>query len=141
MHIYINKDYAMNDEQKTLKYLEEVEAKAEEILMDRQEIVALDKRRNDDRMGERALRNQKFDKTWMAVGPLLIKMSTNSAQELLAKDQRECDVEINKIRSDLRVKVNQLRDLEHTQSVPGLMLNPMSREEMLAVNQVLGKSL
>lgn len=75
----------MDNEQKTLRYLEEVEAKAEEILMDKQEVIALDKRRNDDRMGERALRNQKYDKTWMAVGPLLIKMTSNSAQELLVK--------------------------------------------------------
>ncbi|XP_012265880.1 p53 and DNA damage-regulated protein 1 [Athalia rosae] len=131
----------MNDEQKTLKYLEEVEAKAEEILRDRQEVIMLDKRRNDDRMGERALQKQKSDKTWMAVGPLLIKMKTKSAQELLVKDQRECDIEINKIRSELKAKVNELRDLEHIQPVPGLMLNPMSRVEMSAINQVLGKSL
>lgn len=75
----------MNDEKKTLKYLEEVEAKAEEILMDKQEIVALDKRRNDDRMGERGLSDNKSDKTWIAVGSLLIKMPNESAKELIVK--------------------------------------------------------
>ena len=46
---------------------------------------------------------------------------------------------MNKLRSDLKVKVNKLRDLEHTSPVPGLMLNPMSREEMNAVGQTLGR--
>lgn len=56
-------------------------------------------------------------------------------------DQKQCDIEINKIRSDLKVKVNELRDLEHTPPVPGLMLNPMSRTEMSAMDQVIGKSI
>lgn len=48
-------------------------------------------------------------------------------------------MEINKIRSDLKIKVNELRDLEHTPPVPGLMLTPMSSSEMSAMNKVLGK--
>ena len=56
-------------------------------------------------------------------------------------DQKQCDIEINKLRSDLKVKVNELRDLEMSPPVPGLMLQPLSRTEMGAVNQVLGKGL
>ena len=56
-------------------------------------------------------------------------------------DQKQCDIEINKIRSDLKIKVNELRNLERIPPVPGLMLNPMSQSEMAAINQVLGKSL
>lgn len=56
-------------------------------------------------------------------------------------DQRECSNTINKIRSDLKIKVNELRDLELTPSVPGLMLNSMSHKEMDAMNQVLGRSV
>lgn len=56
-------------------------------------------------------------------------------------DQRECSNTINKIRSDLKVKVNELRDLELTPPVPGLMLTPMSHKEMDAMNQVLGRSV
>lgn len=55
-------------------------------------------------------------------------------------DQVTIDGEINKIRSDLKVKVNKLRDLEFVNPVPGLTLNPLSREEMAAVNQVLGRN-
>jgi len=123
-----------------LDYLQKLEEKGVEILTDRQEVVALDKRRNDDRVGMRALQKQNHDKTWITVGPLLLKMPANKAEELLKEDQKQCDIEINKIRSNLKVKVNELRDLEHIPPVPGLMLNPMSNTEMSAMNQVMGRS-
>lgn len=76
----------MEDAQKELlKHLEQVESKAGEILTDRHEIVALDMRRNDDRVGMRALQKQKHDKTWLTVGPILMKMSAKDAEELLVK--------------------------------------------------------
>ncbi|KAG5306165.1 GPAN1 protein, partial [Acromyrmex insinuator] len=132
----------MADEQhKLLEHLEKVENKAGEILTDREEIVALDKRRNDDRVGMRALQKQSHEKTWITVGPLLLKMSSKAAEELLVKDQRECDTAINKLRSDLKIKVNELRDLELTPPVPGLMLEPMSHKEMNAIGQILGRSV
>ena len=56
-------------------------------------------------------------------------------------DQKQCDIEINKIRSDLKVYVNELRDMEYNPPVPGLMLKPMSHSEMSAMNNVLGKTL
>lgn len=46
--------------------------------------------------------------------------------------------EINKIRSELKVKVNKLRDLEYESPMRGFDLAPMSREEISAINQVLG---
>lgn len=56
-------------------------------------------------------------------------------------DRRDCNNTINKMRSDLKVKVNELRDLELTPPAPGMMLNPMSHKEMDAMNQVLGRSV
>ncbi|KYN35187.1 p53 and DNA damage-regulated protein 1 [Trachymyrmex septentrionalis] len=141
----------MADEQhELLEHLEKVENKAGEILTDREEIVALDKRRNDDRVGMRALQKQSHEKTWITVGPLLLKMSSKAAKELLEKNnfklaeqenQRECDTAINKLRSDLKIKVNELRDLELIPPVPGLMLEPMSYKEMNAIGQILGRSV
>ena len=75
----------LNNQKKLLKHLEEVEQKAGEIITDRQEIVALDKKRNDDRVGMRALQKQKHDKTWLTVGPILIKMSAKAAEESLVR--------------------------------------------------------
>ncbi|KAJ8676554.1 hypothetical protein QAD02_012341 [Eretmocerus hayati] len=130
-----------DDQKEILDFLQKLEEKGVEILTDRQEIVALDKRRNDDRVGMRALEKQKGDKMWLTVGPILLKMPSKAAHKLLVEDQKQCDIEINKLRSNLKVKVNELRDLELVPPVPGLMLKPMSRDEMSAMNQVLGKSL
>lgn len=55
-------------------------------------------------------------------------------------DYKQVDQEINKLRSDLKVKVNNLRDLDHQPPVPGLTLKALSRSEMDAVGQVLGRS-
>lgn len=55
-------------------------------------------------------------------------------------DQIQVNAEINKLRSNLKVKVNNLRDMEHQPPVPGLMLKSMSAEEMKAINQVLGRT-
>lgn len=60
---------------------------------------------------------------------------------LIIADQRECNTAINKLRSDLKIKVNELRDLELAPPVPGLMLEPMSRKEMDAIGQILGRSV
>ena len=85
----------MEDKQ-FLDYLQQVEAKAAEILTDKQEVIALDKRRNDDRVGMRALQKQTGNKTWITVGPLLLKMEAKKAEELLLQGK-------NNIRSNFNV--------------------------------------
>lgn len=75
----------MEDPNKSLKYLQELESLGEEIITDRQEIIALDNRRNQTREGIRALTKTKEDKTWLAVGPLLVKLPKQKAEELLKK--------------------------------------------------------
>ncbi|XP_043605625.1 G patch domain and ankyrin repeat-containing protein 1 homolog isoform X2 [Bombus pyrosoma] len=127
-------------EYRALKHIQQVEEKANEILTDRQEIIALDKRRNNDRVGMRALQKQNCEKLWVTIGPLLLKMPSKTAEELLVKDQRECNIEINKLRSNLKIKVNELRDLELNPPVPGLMLQPMSHQEMSVIKQILGQN-
>ncbi|XP_050481893.1 G patch domain and ankyrin repeat-containing protein 1 homolog isoform X2 [Bombus huntii] len=127
-------------EYRALKHIQQVEEKANEILTDRQEIIALDKRRNNDRVGMRALQKQNCEKHWVTIGPLLLKMPSKTAEELLAEDQRECNIEINKLRSNLKIKVNELRDLELNPPVPGLMLQPMSHQEMSVIKQILGQN-
>lgn len=129
----------MDDPWMTLRHLTDVEMKAGEILTDRREVIALDKRRNDDRMGARALQKDTGSKTaWITVGPLLMKIPREKAEDLLERDQRECDIEINKIRSELKCKVNQLRDLELKQPMAGSTLKPLSRREMSAINEGFG---
>ncbi|XP_073989153.1 pdrg1 prefoldin-like subunit isoform X2 [Rhodnius prolixus] len=129
----------MEDPQKSLKELADIESLAEEILVDKAEIVALDARRNETRMGFRALTKTKKKKAWVAVGPLLIRMSTEKAKDLLQKDQLKSDTQVNKLRSNLKVKVNKLRDLEYQDPVPGFDLRALDKEEFSAVGQALGR--
>lgn len=128
----------MEDPIKGLKALVPVEELAEDILRDKAEIVAIDKRRNENREGIRALINSKEKKVWMAVGPSLVRLPIEKAKCMLQDDMKVADVEINKLRSELKVKVNKLRDLEFQEPIPGINLKPLSKEEFSAVGQVLG---
>ncbi|KAM3966849.1 pdrg1 prefoldin-like subunit [Aphomia sociella] len=119
----------MNDQEKVLKYLVSVEKLAEEILCDRREIVMLDKRRNDNREALRNLKKSAQQKCWLTVGSVLIKHNAEATTSLLENDQKQLDIDINKLRCDLKVKVNNLRDLEMQPPVPGLMLVPLSQKE------------
>ncbi|XP_050673761.1 p53 and DNA damage-regulated protein 1 [Leptidea sinapis] len=119
----------MDDQAKTLKYLVSVEKLAEEILSDKREIVLLDKRRNQNREALRDINKSSQKKCWLAVGSVLVKHNIEDTKELLENDQKQINIEINKLRSNLKIKVNNLRDLEMQPPVPGLMLVPMSYKE------------
>lgn len=119
----------MQDQEKTLTYLVSVEKLAEEILSDKHEIIMLDKRRNQNREALRDLTKSSQNKCWVTVGSVLIKHKVEAAKLLLEADQKQLQIDINKLRSDLKLKVNNLRDLEMQPPVPGLMLVPMSHKE------------
>lgn len=130
----------MNDANPTMEYLFQVERQAEKILMDKSEMVALDKSRNSNRMAIRALTNCKTpeDKIWMAVGLSLVKVSVAKAKNMLQADQVTLNNRINILRSNIKVDVNKLNDMEFKEPVKGLFLNPLTKKEMEAMNQVLG---
>ena len=124
---------------KSVNALVPIEELAEDILRDKCEVVAIDRKRNDNREGLRALTKMSEKKIWMAIGPLLIKLPKAKAKNMLIEDQKILDVEINKLRSELKVKVNKLRDLEFQEPVPGFQLKPLTKEEFSAVGQVWGE--
>ncbi|XP_022176763.1 uncharacterized protein LOC111038125 isoform X2 [Myzus persicae] len=130
----------MNDEKTTMEYLFQVERQAEKILLNKSEMVALDKSRNSNRMAIRALTNCKTpeDKIWMAVGLSLVKVSVEKAKNMLQADQVTLNNRMNILRSDIKVDVNKLNDMEYKEPVKGLFLNPLTKKEMKAMNQVLG---
>lgn len=119
----------MEDQEKVLKYLVAVEKLAEEILSDKREIVLLDKRRNQNREALRELSKSGQRKSWLTVGSVLVKHDIEATKSLLEADQKQLNIDINKLRTDLKVKVNNLRDMEMQPPVPGLMLVPMSQKE------------
>lgn len=52
-------------------------------------------------------------------------------------DFDQLDKEISETRRDLKPKLLQLRDLEHKDNPKGFHLNPLTKEEMRAVEQML----
>lgn len=119
----------MDDQAKILKYLVLAEKLAEEILSDRREIILLDKRRNENREALRTVLKSEQLKCWLTVGSVLIKHNLQATKSLLEADQKQLDIDINKLRSELKLKVNNLRDLEMQPPAPGLMLVPLSQKE------------
>jgi len=55
----------------------------------------------------------------------------------ICADFKNLDMKIVETRSELKEKVNKLRDLEHKEELHGFSLNPLSKEEMAAVQNVL----
>lgn len=73
------------------QYLEEVEAAAEEVITDQQEIVTLDRRRNTNREALRQLQTNNLtgkspnSRTWICVGNMFLKMPKNYVTESIEK--------------------------------------------------------
>lgn len=132
------------------QYLEEVEAAAEDILSDRQEIITLDRRRNtnrealrqlagDGRTGDGTAGKTGDSRMWICVGNMFLRMPKGFVKDSIEKEQKHLDTEINNLRNGLRSKVNHLNDLEHKQATVGTSLKPLSPEEWQAVRQVMGQ--
>lgn len=73
----------MDDTTKTINILIETERLADKIIQNKQEIVALDKRRQDTREAIRELGKSEEKKSWITVGSMLIEMKKDKALELL----------------------------------------------------------
>lgn len=53
---------------------------------------------------------------------------------MLFSEQISLNCRINTLRSELRINVNTLRDLEYQEPVKGLFLNPLTKNEMKEMN-------
>ena len=70
------------------------------------------------------------------MGNSFFRVPNRKAIDLLKSDQKELDVSINQLRSDLKVKVNRLREKEGKEELKGFNLQALSREEVSAIHQV-----
>merc|ERR1712080_534037 len=104
-------------------------------------------KRNQNREAIRALSKSSQENTamkeenqkcWLAMGNCFFQLPKNKSQELLKQDQNRLDSEINKLRSDIKVKVNNLRDKEGKDELKSFNLKAMTQEEMSALHQVIG---
>ncbi|KAG8567243.1 hypothetical protein GDO81_013551 [Engystomops pustulosus] len=100
--------------EKVLAYLQEVERKAEDVLGDRRQIVDLDIKRNQNREALRALSTDSFQSGPVTVcfGDMFINLPKDKTKEMIRRDQEKIDEEILNLRSQLKVKVNQLYEVQ-----------------------------
>lgn len=73
------------DAEKTIEILEASERVADKILVNKQEIIELDKRRQANREALREVRKSDERKHWISVGCILVQMPKDKATGLLEK--------------------------------------------------------
>ena len=78
--------------------------------------------------------------TWVTMNNCFIHLKTGAAKKLAQQDQVRLDCEINRIRSDLKVKVNNLREKEGREELKGFHLQALSKDELNGIRQVIGQS-
>ncbi|MBN3309070.1 p53 and DNA damage-regulated protein 1 [Amia ocellicauda] len=131
----------MDETQKVLQYLTEVEEAAEDVLADKQQIVDLDVKRNRNREALAALHRDRdeADKVKVCFGNMFIKLPRTTTKQMIQKDQEQLDKEINDLRKRLKAKVNRLNELQGKPELTGYNLSPLSTEELKSINKILGR--
>ena len=134
----------MSEEVDVLKLLTDIEKTAEDILSKKQEIIDLDRKRNSNREAIRALEKEgkahyKGDdsKCWLAMGNSFFRLPNRNAVNMLKKDQQQLDISVNKLRSDLKDEVGNLREMEGQEQLKGFDLQALNSDELSAVNGVI----
>ncbi|XP_053680809.1 p53 and DNA damage-regulated protein 1 [Anopheles nili] len=138
----------VSDQRKLMEILLETERVADRILTYKQELVQLDKRRQDTREALRLIEkhfpqeparsaNHKQQRIWITIGSMLVKQDRQTAIELLRKDQQTTEAEIERIRNEQKLLVAKQRDLEHEQPLRGFNLKPLSSAEIAGIRSNL----
>ncbi|KAM6164641.1 p53 and DNA damage-regulated protein 1 isoform 1-T1 [Rhynchocyon petersi] len=125
--------------ERVLQYLVEVEELAEEVLTNKQQIVDLDTKRNQNREALRALQKDlsPSEDVMVCFGSMFIKMPHPHTKEMIEKDQAHLDREIDKLRKQLKVKVSRLFEAQGKPELKGFNLNPLNQDELKAVKIIL----
>ncbi|XP_030276893.1 p53 and DNA damage-regulated protein 1 [Sparus aurata] len=129
------------ESKRVLEYLTEVEVAAEDVLTTKQQIVDLDTKRNRNREALNSLKNEVSDseKVKVCFGSVFIKFSKLKTMEMIQKDQKQLDMEINNLRKGLKAKVNRLNEMQGKPELRGYNLSPLSSDEIKAINGLLKK--
>uniref|UniRef100_A0ABK0L7D5 p53 and DNA damage-regulated protein 1 n=1 Tax=Rattus norvegicus TaxID=10116 RepID=A0ABK0L7D5_RAT len=103
------------------------------------QIVDLDTKRNQNREGLRALQKDPSvsEDVMVCFGNMFIKMPHLKTKEMIQKDQEHLDKEIERLRSQLKVKVNRLLEAQGKPELKGFNLNPLNQDELKALQVIL----
>ncbi|XP_069740907.1 p53 and DNA damage-regulated protein 1 isoform X1 [Narcine bancroftii] len=130
------------ESERVMDYLTEVELLAENVIVDKQQIINLDGKRNRNREALRALQNSsnQSGNVMVCFGNLFIKFPKSRTRDMIQKDQEQLDEEICNLCNQLKVKVNRLNEAQGKPEIRGFNLTPLTYEEMQAVTKILKKS-
>ena len=95
-----------------------------------------DQLRGNLRLCFRICRLLVFSNTVSPVCPIR-NMELILTENILFSDFNQLDKEISTIRTNLKPKVNKLRDLEHREDIKGFDLNPLSQEELKTIDSFI----
>ena len=104
----------------------------EEILHDKQEVVALDRRRNQNREALRAL-YQSGGKTWLTLGSLLVKMPGDKAKELLEQGRSQLSL----LPKDRNILTDRIHTEQHAACLTERILFHCTNRGKMVVNDEL----
>ncbi|XP_030558355.1 uncharacterized protein LOC115760921 [Drosophila novamexicana] len=124
---------SQTDLSKSIEIITKTEELADKILVNKQELTVMDKRRQQNREALRLIEKSEEPKVWITIGSMLVKMKRERAVELLKKDQEQINQQINVIYSDQKILVNKHRDVEFKSPFSGTNLKALDRAEFGAL--------
>ncbi|XP_030759545.1 uncharacterized protein LOC115884961 [Sitophilus oryzae] len=125
-------------QQKTFKYLEEVETVAQDILTLKDEKLELSNAQNKLREALRALEQVEDRNSWITLGSVYVQKPTIECKALLREEIDKAEEHLKELHEEIRDKVHRLRDLEHEPRLEGFALKPMSLAEVKALHKGFG---
>uniref|UniRef100_F6WLL9 p53 and DNA damage-regulated protein 1 n=2 Tax=Ornithorhynchus anatinus TaxID=9258 RepID=F6WLL9_ORNAN len=130
---------ADGDTERLLRYLGQVEELAEDVLADKRQVINLHVKQNQNREALRALQKDPGppEEVMVCLGNMFVHLPRERTKEMIEKDQAHLEEEIEKLRDQMRVKVNNLLEVQGKPEVKGFNLRPLSPEEMKAVTVIL----
>ncbi|KAJ3149526.1 p53 and DNA damage-regulated protein 1 [Geranomyces michiganensis] len=114
----------------------ELERLAEDILIQKQLVIDLDRRRNDNRVALRSISAASAPhKTHFFAGGLFIKLPTPAVKSFLTTDQANIDAEIERLRTSMKKQSRELELLEKgaVKANRGFDLKGMRQEDLAAI--------
>lgn len=119
--------------------LAKIELTADDIIDAKQQIVNLDAKRHKTREALNRLRDQhntnprSVKRNWVCLGDMFIELGYNTTRNCIQDEQYHLDQGVEKLRDELKEKVNKLRELEGKPELVGFSLKPLKKEEILAL--------
>ncbi|XP_063708985.1 uncharacterized protein LOC134837533 [Culicoides brevitarsis] len=122
---------------KPFEIIYETEKVADKIITNKRHITELSQKKEDTREAIRELQKSTQTKAWTSVSGMLVKTTKEIALELLKKDQKTLEDEINKLRDENKLLVKKHRDLEQNSPLTGFDLKPLSSKEIAGLRSNL----